>query len=135
MPELPLPKMTPAEAAKERIVRPWGHYKVLDHGPGFLVKALLVKGKQRLSLQRHQHRDEQWTVAMGIAVASVNGQKVELRPGQTLHIPRGAAHRIANPAEAPMVFIEVQTGEDLREDDIERLEDDYGRLSSEKDRP
>jgi|GEM_PF-1084990 len=107
--------------------RPWGHWRLLDRGPGFLVKAMLINGKQRISLQKHLHRSERWTVAMGVGIATLNGVKLELKPGDVLLIPRGATHRLANPAIEPLVMIEVQLGDDLREDDIVRVEDDYGR--------
>ncbi len=108
--------------------RPWGHFRLLDQGPGFVAKAILVKGEQRTSLQRHAHRAETWTVAMGTAIATLNGVKTALNVGETIRIPVGAAHRLANPAKEPLVVIEVWIGADLREDDIERLADDYGRV-------
>ncbi|MBS3927773.1 MAG: phosphomannose isomerase type II C-terminal cupin domain [Sphingomonadales bacterium] len=111
-----------------KTTRPWGHFRLLDQGPGFIVKAMLVKGEQRLSLQRHTHREERWTVAMGNAVATVSGVKHALAAGDSVVIPRGAAHRLANPAKEPLMVVEVWLGNDLREDDIERLEDDYGRV-------
>lgn len=110
-----------------KTVRPWGHFRLLDQGPGFLAKALLVKPKQRLSLQRHAHRAERWTVAMGHGVASVAGVKHALAPGDTLFIPVGVEHRLENKASEPLVVIEVQIGE-CSETDIERVADDYGRV-------
>lgn len=112
----------------ERHERPWGHFRLLDAGPGFVVKALLVKGRQRLSLQRHARRDEQWVVAMGAGTAVLGDMKIALKVGDSLRVPRGATHRLINPGVEPMVIVEVQTGEP-DEDDIERLEDDYGRKS------
>lgn len=108
-------------------VRPWGHFRLLDRGPGFVAKAILVKPNQRLSLQRHSHRAERWTVAMGHGVASVDGTKYALAPGDGLFIPVGAVHRLENKASTPLVIIEVWIGDDLREDDIVRIQDDYGR--------
>jgi mannose-6-phosphate isomerase-like protein (cupin superfamily) len=122
---MPDDKKTPDYSTKT--VRPWGHFRHLDQGPGFVAKAILVKGEQRLSLQRHQHRAETWTVAMGVAIATVNGVKHALSAGESIRIPLGATHRLTNPAKEPLVIIEVWIGADLREDDIERLEDDYGR--------
>lgn len=112
----------------EKHVRPWGYFRLLDQGPGFVVKALLVKGHQRLSLQRHAKRDEQWVVVMGTGTASLGDMKIALKPGDSLRVPRGATHRLINPGAEPLIIIETQTGEP-DEDDIERLEDDYGRKS------
>ena len=120
-------KKEPVPDYATKIIRPWGHFRRLDQCPGFAVKALLVKGEQRLSLQRHQHRAERWTVAMGYAIATVSGIKYSLTPGQTIFIPVGAPHRLANPAKEPLVVIEVWFGDRLDELDIVRLEDDYGR--------
>ena len=110
-----------------KTIRPWGHFRRLDQGPGFAVKAILVKGEQRLSLQKHRHRAERWTVATGRALATVNGVKYALAPGETVFVPVGAPHRLANPAKEPLVVIEVWIGDRLEEGDIERLADDYGR--------
>jgi mannose-6-phosphate isomerase-like protein (cupin superfamily) len=106
--------------------RPWGHFRLLDQGPGFAAKALLVKGEQRLSMQLHRLRAERWTVAMGNAIATVKGVKHALAVGDTIFIPVGVPHRLANPAKEPLVVIEVQFGE-CSELDLVRIEDDYGR--------
>ncbi len=111
-----------------KTARPWGHFRMLDTGPGFVVKALLVKGEQRLSMQLHRLRSERWTVAMGNAVATVRGVKHALEVGETIFIPVGAPHRLANRAKEPLVVIEVQIGE-CREEDIVRVDDDYGRAN------
>ena len=110
-----------------KTVRPWGHFRFLDQGPGFLAKAMLVKGGQRTSLQLHRLRAERWTVAMGNAIATVEGVKHALAVGDTIFVPIGAPHRLANIAKEPLVMIEVQIGE-CREDDLVRVEDDYGRV-------
>ncbi len=109
-----------------KTVRPWGHFRLLDQGPGFAAKVLLVKGEQRLSMQTHSLRAERWTVAMGNAIATVRGVKHALAVDDTIFIPIGVPHRLANIANEPLVVIEVQLGECL-EDDIIRLEDMYGR--------
>jgi mannose-1-phosphate guanylyltransferase/mannose-6-phosphate isomerase len=108
--------------------RPWGEWTVLDAGPGFAVKRIRVVPGGALSLQRHQYRAEQWTVVAGTARVTRNTETIDLLPGESIGIAQGDIHRIANPGDIDMVFIEVQTGGDLREDDIERLEDRYGRL-------
>ena len=114
-------------AAGQSDRRPWGDWAVLDAGPGFAVKRIRVVPGGVLSLQRHQHRAEQWTVVSGTARVTRNTETIELMAGESIGIGLGDIHRIANPGSTDMVFIEVQTGRDLREDDIERLEDSYGR--------
>lgn len=106
-----------------KTVRPWGHFRMLDQGPGFLAKAILVKGGERTSLQTHRLRAERWTVAMGNAVATVRGVKHALAVGDTIFVPVGVPHRLANIAKEPLVVIEVQIGE-CSEEDIVRIDDD-----------
>lgn len=112
----------------EKHPRPWGHFKFLDVGPGFAAKALLVKGGQRTSLQRHAKRSETWTVAMGRLTVAIGGRKFDLGPGDSAFVPVGAEHRISNVGVEPAVLIEVQIGA-CDEADIVRLEDDYGRTA------
>lgn len=107
--------------------RPWGDWAVIDAGPGFAVKRIRVVPGGILSLQRHQHRAEQWTIVAGAARVTRNTDTIDLHAGESIGIGLGDIHRIANPGTEDMVFIEVQTGPELREDDIERLEDSYGR--------
>lgn len=108
--------------------RPWGSYEVLTSGPGFQVKRLSVKPECRLSYQWHRHRAETWTVARGIAKVTINGEDQMLGPSQSVHVPRTHKHRITNPSSVePLEIIEVQTGDYLGEDDIERIDDDFGR--------
>ena len=107
--------------------RPWGDWTVLDCGPGFVVKRIRVAPGGRLSLQRHQHRAEQWTVVAGTARVTVDSVQYDVPTGHSVSVPRGAVHRSENPGEEDVVFIEVQHGPLLSEDDIERLEDVYGR--------
>ena len=108
--------------------RPWGSYEVLTSGPGFQVKRLSVKPECRLSYQWHRHRAETWTVARGIAKVTINGEDQMLGPSQSIHVPRTHKHRITNPSSVePLEIIEVQTGDYLGEDDIERIDDDFGR--------
>jgi mannose-1-phosphate guanylyltransferase/mannose-6-phosphate isomerase len=108
--------------------RPWGDWRVTDCGPGFVVKRIRVAPGQHLSLQRHRHRAEQWVVVMGTARVTRNGEVFDLTPGQATQIAVGDIHRVANPGTTVMEFVEVQTGPILSEDDIERLEDMYGRV-------
>ena len=108
--------------------RPWGRFEVLADGDDCKVKRLIVEAGQRLSYQRHEHRAEHWFIVSGRAVVTVDGTDHDLRAGQAIDVPRGAAHRIANPGSSDLVFIEVQLGDYFGEDDIVRLSDDYGRL-------
>jgi mannose-6-phosphate isomerase-like protein (cupin superfamily) len=110
-----------------RTHRPWGWFETLDEGEGYLVKRLRLEPGCRLSLQRHRHRREHWVIAAGRGSAELDGVVHPLEPGSTLFIPCGAVHRAAA-AGAPLTIIEVQHGSVLREDDIERFADDYGRV-------
>jgi mannose-6-phosphate isomerase-like protein (cupin superfamily) len=112
----------------ESDVRPWGSWRVIDRGEGYQVKRIEVSPGHRLSYQTHAQRAEYWLVVAGIATCVLEGEVVEVGPGQSLEVPVGAAHRIGNRHEDPVVLIEVQRGSYLGEDDIERLADDYGRV-------
>ncbi len=108
--------------------RPWGSYTVLDDGAvDHKVKRIEVIPGKRLSYQRHARRAEHWFVVNGSALVTLDGSEHRLGPGQAIDIPRGSAHRIANVGAEPLVFIEVQHGDYFGEDDIVRLEDDFGR--------
>jgi mannose-6-phosphate isomerase len=111
----------------ESNVRPWGRYKILDESELWKVKRITVKPGQRLSYQKHFRRQEHWMIVAGEAVVTLAGKDIRLKAGQYIDIPREAGHRIANPGSAPLVFIEIQQGDYFGEDDIVRLEDDYGR--------
>lgn len=107
--------------------RPWGSFTVLDSSPSCKVKRLAVKPGKRMSLQYHEHRSEHWVVVAGTALITLGDKNITLQANQSLFIPVGAVHRIANPGTTHLEIIEVQYGEYLEEDDIIRLEDDYGR--------
>lgn len=107
--------------------RPWGFYEVLADQIDHKVKRITVYPGKRLSLQRHKKRSEHWHIVSGDAVVTRDSQQIPLSAGQSVDIPCGAVHRIANVGKANVVFIEVQRGTYFGEDDIERLEDDYGR--------
>jgi mannose-6-phosphate isomerase len=107
--------------------RPWGFYEVLSDKPDHKVKRITVYPAKRLSLQRHQKRSEHWYIVFGNAVVTLEAEEIKLKEGESVDIPLGAAHRIANEGSVDVVFIEVQRGEYFGEDDIERLEDDFGR--------
>tara|TARA_B100000700_G_scaffold330714_1_gene458537 strand:+ start:4655 stop:5056 length:402 start_codon:yes stop_codon:yes gene_type:complete len=113
---------------KKRVDRPWGSYEILTTGPGFQAKRLIVQPAKRLSLQWHRHRDETWVVARGTARVTVGVEELTLGRGQTMHVSRNIHHRIENISSVePLEIIEVQTGDYLGEDDIVRIEDDFGR--------
>jgi mannose-6-phosphate isomerase len=109
--------------------RPWGSYQVLQDAKTHKAKAIFVLPGKRLSLQRHRFRAEHWYVVEGTGVVTLNDENITLGVGQAVDIPQGAWHRIANPGEKNLVFIEIQTGTYFGEDDIERREDDYGRIA------
>jgi mannose-6-phosphate isomerase-like protein (cupin superfamily) len=111
--------------------RPWGYYEVLSDKPDHKVKRIVVHPDSKISLQLHRKRSERWTIISGSPIVTRDAEEIRLNPGDTIEIPLGAKHRVANPGTDPVVFIEVQTGEYFGEDDIERFEDDYGRPLSE----
>jgi len=115
----------------EHAERPWGSYTVLAEGDHFKVKTIEVRPGQRLSYQRHQRRAEHWFVVAGQGVITLDGGTIEVQTGDSADVPRGAAHRIQNTGSVPLVFVEVQHGDYFGEDDIVRLDDDYGRLEAE----
>lgn len=110
------------------VYRPWGSYRCLVSGERFQVKHLIVKPGRKLSLQRHFHRAEHWVITHGTAQVTLNGEAVLLTETQAADIPVGAWHRLENPGLVPLEIIEVQVGAYLGEDDIERRDDDYGRV-------
>lgn len=114
----------------ESDTRPWGSWHVLDEGDGFKVKRIVVEPHQRLSYQTHEHRAEHWVIVSGTATCIVDGETIVAGPGASVDIALGQAHRICNQADETLVIIEVQRGDYTGEDDIIRLEDDYGRSGS-----
>ncbi len=106
---------------------PWGQWEVLLDEPTYKVKRITVLPGKRLSYQKHFKRQEHWMIVAGKALVTLNDQEISLTTGQAIDIPQEAAHRIANPFELPMTFIEIQKGSYFGEDDIVRLQDDYGR--------
>ncbi|KVE36830.1 mannose-1-phosphate guanylyltransferase/mannose-6-phosphate isomerase [Burkholderia sp. BDU5] len=116
------------EADTHRKVRcPWGYYDLIDRGEHFLVKRLVVKPGEQLSLQLHHHRSERWVVVRGTARVVRGDEQFLLSEGQSTDIPLGARHRLENPGKLPLEVIEVQSGSYLGEDDIVRFDDLYGR--------
>jgi mannose-6-phosphate isomerase len=120
--------MNPESPILERGERPWGHYQVLADEADHKVKRIVVLPGGRLSLQRHRRRSEHWHLVSGRAEVTLGRSCFELQAGQSLDIPQGELHRLHNPGDGPLVLIEVQRGEYFGEDDIERFDDDYGRV-------
>ncbi len=108
--------------------RPWGRWEVLDTGPCFAVKRITVKPGARLSLQLHHFRGEHWIVVRGIARVTRGDEVFDLTANESTFIPVETKHRMENPGDEILEFIEVQCGETLDENDIVRLEDSYGRV-------
>lgn len=107
--------------------RPWGSYTVLEEDRNFKVKRIEVLPGKRLSYQKHAQRAEHWFVVEGTAKVTLDGKELLIGAGEAIDVPVGTAHRVENPGETDLVFIEVQRGTYLGEDDIVRLQDDYGR--------
>ena len=110
-----------------KVRRPWGSYETIDTGDGFQAKRLTINPGASISLQRHKHRAEHWVVVRGTAEVTRDNEVFALKRNESTFIPRGAIHRLHNPGEEPLHIIEVQSGDYLGEDDIERFEDIYGR--------
>lgn len=107
--------------------RPWGSFEILHEEEQMKVKRIIVKPKNRLSLQSHKKRSENWVILQGTAIVTLNDKEITLTANQAVYIPLEAKHRISNPGDIDVVFVEVQTGSYLGEDDIIRYEDDYHR--------
>lgn len=107
--------------------RPWGSFEILHEEDQLKVKRIIVKAGKRLSLQSHKHRSENWVIIQGQAVVTRDDEEIPLTANQWIYIPAGAKHRIANRGDVEVVFVEVQTGTYLGEDDIVRYEDDFNR--------
>ena len=108
--------------------RPWGTWEVLDGGENYCVKKICVKPQGKLSLQLHHHRAEHWIITSGMAVVTLGEEDIVRKAGESVYIPAESKHRIQNDGLEDVVFIEVQTGDNLDENDIVRLEDVYGRV-------
>lgn len=111
----------------KRVYRPWGSYEDIDEEARFRVKRIVVQPQAVLSLQRHQHRSEHWVVVKGTARVRCGGDEFLVNENQSTYIPKQTIHRLENVGEEPLHLIEVQVGDYVGEDDIERLEDTYGR--------
>ncbi len=112
---------------QREVYRPWGSYDSVDSGPNYQVKRITVNPGARLSVQKHKYRAEHWVVVSGLATVHLDGNEHTLKSNDSIYIQVGAIHSLANNTSAPLHLIEVQSGSYLGEDDIERLEDLYGR--------
>jgi len=108
--------------------RPWGSFTVLDEAAGYKVKRIEVLPGKRLSYQRHSLRTEHWMIVRGTGRVTLDGREIPVATGSVVDVPSGAAHRIESLGGEKLVFIEIQRGDYLGEDDIVRLEDDFGRV-------
>ncbi len=110
--------------------RPWGNYEILHVAAdlGFQVKRVELSPGGRLSLQSHSRREEIWTITSGKGIATIDDREIPVETGTTVRVPVGSRHRMANTGKEPLVFVEVQLGKYLGEDDIQRYQDDYNRL-------
>ncbi|NDC87720.1 MAG: cupin domain-containing protein [Bacteroidetes bacterium] len=106
--------------------RPWGRWEEYLNEPGYRVKRIVVNPGKRLSLQKHEGREEHWVIVQGTGLFTLDETVKPIKPGDHLYIPIGGVHRIENDSDAPLVFIETQMGLCV-EDDIIRIEDDFGR--------
>jgi mannose-1-phosphate guanylyltransferase/mannose-6-phosphate isomerase len=107
--------------------RPWGSYTVLEEGERYKIKRIVVNPSAKLSLQKHYHRSEHWVVIKGTARVTIGGNEVLVHENESAFVPKSTLHKLENPGKVPLEIIEVQNGEYVGEDDIERLDDVYGR--------
>lgn len=116
------------ETLLEKEIRPWGEFKVLDRGKNYLVKKIVVNPLSKLSLQKHQHRSEKWIITEGKPLVTKGNSQFFLSAGDTVFIEKNEIHRIENTTHETCTLIEIQNGDILDESDIQRIEDDYGRI-------
>ncbi len=107
--------------------RPWGNYSILLREPGLQVKRIEIKPGLRFSLQKHLKRAEKWIILSGQGIVTLGEKEIPIHKGVFIDVPQGQVHRMQNTGKDPLVFIEVQFGDYLGEDDIIRLHDDFGR--------
>ncbi len=117
--------------AEEHVVtyRPWGSYTILEKGPRYKIKRIVVNSNEKLSLQMHYHRSEHWVVVKGSAKVTIGDKEMFIHENESAYVPKSTLHRLENPGKVPLEIIEVQNGEYLGEDDIVRCEDIYDRIS------
>lgn len=108
--------------------RPWGYYTVLEEGDRYKIKRINVHPLKKLSLQMHHHRSEHWVVVKGTAKVTLGDKEIFVHENESVYVPKTTPHRLENPGKVPLEIIEVQNGEYVGEDDIVRMDDDYGRI-------
>ena len=114
--------------SKNTFFRPWGKYINLFNGKNFLLKEIIVNAKSSISLQKHKYRSEKWTIISGKPKITINNKKFFKNSNESVFIPKGSIHRIENLYNEPIKIVEVQLGSILKETDIIRYKDDYGRV-------
>jgi mannose-1-phosphate guanylyltransferase/mannose-6-phosphate isomerase len=117
-----------AQKLHRTVARPWGSYTLLQEGARFKIKRIEVKPRAALSMQMHHHRSEHWIVVSGTAKVTIDGHEALVAPNESTYVPVGATHRLENPGKVALVMIEVQCGDYVGEDDIVRLDDQYGHV-------
>src|ERR1700691_2068117 len=117
----------PEATEHRRNYRPWGYYQSIDQGSRYQVKRIVVRPGGRLSLQKHHHRAEHWVVVRGAAEVTLNDKVTLVHENESIYLPIGSTHRLANPGKIDVELIEVQTGSYFGEDDIVRIDDVYNR--------
>ena len=122
-------KNIPEGQEHKKIYRPWGFYESIAEDNRWQVKLITVNPGAKLSLQKHHHRSEHWIVVSGTAKVEINEKESTLFENESSYIPAGSKHRLSNPGKIPLTIIEVQSGSYLGEDDIQRYEDNYGRIN------
>lgn len=122
-------KQSKRKEASEHVTtyRPWGSYTILEQGPRYKIKRVVVNQGEKLSLQTHSHRSEHWVVVKGTAKVTIGGEEIFVHENESAYVPKSTLHRLENAGKIPVEIIEVQNGEYIEEDDIERFDDDYGR--------
>jgi len=110
--------------------RPWGSYTVLEQGPRYKIKRIVVNPGEKLSIQKHYHRSEHWVVIKGTARVMLGDKEIYIHENESAYVPKSTLHRLENPGKIPLEIIEVQNGEYVEEDDIVRIDDHYGRTST-----
>jgi len=113
---------------KSIVEKPWGSYQILEDGTHYTVKKIIVNSGGKLSLQSHQHRSEHWIIAEGEAIVTINDDMKVLKENETIFIPKGFKHRLANETDKKLIIIEFWYGNILDENDIKRFEDIYKRV-------
>ena len=109
-------------------IRPWGTWEVLISSENFVIKKIVVLSQKILSLQLHHHRSEHWIILQGTGIVTLDGTTFTVQQNDHIFIPKKHKHRIENDTNTPLIFIEIQTGDILDENDIVRFQDEYGRV-------